>query len=159
MPAQDQLQARIAATECVYRACMAMDAKQFGAFFALCDDAFHYVITAHSPEIRKDMIWMEQDRKGLETLIGNLPKHNSDHSPISRHVTVYTVDLSADGSEAKVVSGLQVFRTALDGGATELYAVGKMFDTVRLKPAGACLSERRIHLDTRMLGIGYHVPF
>ena len=158
MTAQD-LQARIAATECVHRAALAMDAKQFGSFFALCDDAFHYAITAHSPEIRKDMIWMEHDRKGLETLIGNLPKHNSDHSPISRHVTVYTVDLSADGSEAKLVSALQVFRTALDGGATELYAVGKMYDTVRLTPAGARLADRRIHLDTRMLGIGYHVPF
>ena len=158
MTAQD-MQARIAATECVYRAALAMDAKQFGSFFALCDDTFHYAITAHSPEIRKDMTWLEHDKKGLETLIGNLPKHNSDHSPISRHVTVYTVDLSADGSEAKLVSALQVFRTALDGGATELFAVGKMYDTVRLTPTGARLADRRIHLDTRMLGIGYHTPF
>ncbi len=158
MAAQD-MQARVAVTECVHRAALAMDAKQFAAFFALCDDTFHYAITAHSPEIRKDMIWMEQDKKGLETLIGNLPKHNSDHSPISRHVTVYTVDFNPDGSEAKVVSALQVFRTALDGGATELFAVGKMYDTVRLSAAGARLADRRIHLDTRMLGIGYHVPF
>jgi len=150
---------RTAVAEAVYRASMALDAKEFGAFFALCDDSFHYLITAHSPEIRKDMTWLEHDRKGLETLIVNLPKHNSDHSPITRHVTVYTVEVAADGASAKVVSALQVFRTTLDGGVTELFAVGKMYDTVKITEAGPKLAHRRIHLDTRMLGIGYHVPF
>jgi methanesulfonate monooxygenase small subunit len=57
------------------------------------------------------------------------------------------------------VSALQVFRTALDGGATELFAVGKIFDTVRLGAGGARLARRHIALDTRLLGIGSHVPF
>ncbi len=91
----------------------------------LCDEKFHYRITAHSPEIRKDMIWLEHDKKGMQLLFTNLPKHNSDHSPITRHATVYTVEVDAAGNEAKVVSALQVFRTTLDGGATELFAVGK----------------------------------
>jgi methanesulfonate monooxygenase subunit beta len=153
------LNARTAITELIYRANLFLDAKDFAAFFKLCDEKFHYVITAHSPEIRKDMIWLEHDKKGLHTLITNLPKHNSDHSPITRHTTVYTVEVDAAGNEAKVVSALQVFRTTLDGGATELYAVGKQYDTVALGAGGPMLVDRRIHLDTRMLGIGYHIPF
>jgi methanesulfonate monooxygenase subunit beta len=153
------LNVRTAITELIYRANLFLDAKDFAAFFKLCDEKFHYIITAHSPEIRKDMIWLEHDRKGLQTLIGNLPKHNSDHSPITRHTTVYTVEVDTAGNEAKVVSALQVFRTSLDGGATELYAVGKQYDTVALGAGGPMLVDRRIHLDTRMLGIGYHIPF
>jgi len=150
---------RTAITETIYRASLAMDAKEFAGFFKLCDDSFQYQITAYSPEIRKDMTWLEHDKKGLQTLIANLPKHNSDHSPCTRHVTVYTVEVDADGGTARAVSALQVFRTALDGGATELFAVGKIHDTVKLTESGPKLAHRRIHLDTRMLGIGYHIPF
>lgn len=150
---------RTVIAEAIYKASLALDAKVFADFFALCDESFNYKITAHSPEIRKDMIFLEHDRKGLETLIANLPKHNSDHSPISRHVTVYTVDVAADGQSAQVVSGLQVYKTTIDGGFTELFAVGKMYDTVLLSSGTAKLADRRIHLDTRMLGIGYHIPF
>src|SRR5205814_10036539 len=111
----------------------------------------------HSPEIRRDMVWLDHDRKGMETLFTNLPKHNSDHSPITRHATVYTVD--TNGSEAQVVSALQVFRTQLDGGATELFAVGRLHDTIKLNGDGAKLVRRIVRLETRQLGYGYHVPF
>src|SRR4051794_2006824 len=112
--------------ELVYTSCMLLDEKNFAGFLGVCDPAFHYAITTYSPEIRKNMTWLEHDKAGMKTLFDNLPKHNSDHSPITRHVTVYTVAVDAGGKEAKVVSGLQVFRTSLDGGATELFAVGKL---------------------------------
>jgi methanesulfonate monooxygenase small subunit len=63
------------------------------------------------------------------------------------------------GAGAEVVSALQVFKTELDGGATELFAVGRFHDTVRLDGAGARLARRVVRLDTRLLGYGYHVPF
>jgi methanesulfonate monooxygenase small subunit len=72
---------------------------------------------------------------------------------------VYTVDVDAGGNEAKVLSALQVFRTALDGGATELFAVGHVHDTVKLGSGGPKLGARTVRLDTRLLGFGYHVPF
>ncbi len=40
--------------------------------------------------------------------------------------------VDAAGSQADVVSALQVFRTELDGGATTLFAVGRYVDTVKL---------------------------
>lgn len=149
--------ARTMAEEAVYKSCLALDALDFNGFLALCGAQFHYRISAFSPEIRKDMTWLEHDMAGMQLLFKNLPKHNSDRSLLSRHATVYTVNFSGD--EATVVSGLQVYRTTLDGGATELFAIGKMTDKLALSAEGAKLVDRHIKLDTRMFGIGFHIPF
>lgn len=143
----------------VYESCLALDEKDFKGYLELCEPGFRYSITAQSPEIRRDMTWIDHDRKGMETLFANLPRHNSDHSPLSRHATVYRVDIDGDGRQAKVVSALQVFKTALDGGATELMAVGKYHDVVQVNDGKPKLLSRTVKLDTRMLGIGYHIPF
>ena len=142
---------RQAIEELVYRSCLALDAKDFKAFLDLCDGEFRYTIATYSPEIRREMVWLDHDRKGMETLFANLPKHNSDHSPITRHATVYTVDVA--GAAANVVSALQVFRTQLGG------AVGRFHDTVKLDGASARLARRLVRLETRLLGYGYHIPF
>jgi methanesulfonate monooxygenase small subunit len=148
---------RQAIEELIYRSCLALDAREYKAFLGMCENDFRYTIATYSPEIRRDMVWLDHDRKGMETLFGNLPKHNSDHSPLTRHATVYTVEI--DGNLANVVSALQVFRTLLDGGATELFAVGRFHDTVKLDGADAKLARRLVKLETRLLGYGYHVPF
>jgi methanesulfonate monooxygenase small subunit len=148
---------RQAIEELVYRSCLALDAKDFKAFLELCDQDFRYTISTYSPEIRREMVWLDHDRKGMETLFTNLPRHNSDHSPLTRHATVYTVDVN--GSNAEVVSALQVFKTQLDGGATELFAVGRFHDTVKLDGGTPKLARRLVRLETRLLGYGYHIPF
>ncbi len=153
------LERRQAIEELVYRTCLALDDRDWKAFLTLCEDDFRYTITTYSPEIRKDMVWLDHDRKGMDTLLTNLPRHNSDHSPLTRHATVYTVDVGGDGVAATVVSALQVFRTQLDGGASELFAVGRLHDTVKLDGAQPRLAKRVVKLDTRLLGYGYHIPF
>ncbi len=145
--------------ELIYKSCLVMDDKDFGGYLELCDPAFHYSISTYSPEIRKEMIWLEHDREGMKSLFANLPKHNSDHSPLSRHATVYLVEELEEGRKAKVTSALQVFKTSLDGGATELFAVGKIIDLVQMHEEGPKLLNRNIRLETRMLGVGYHIPF
>jgi len=146
---------RQAIEELVYRSCLALDGKDYKTFLALCDDDFRYTISTYSPEIRREMVWLDHDRKGMETLFTNLPRHNSDHSPLTRHATVYTVD--GDSAKATVVSALQVFKTELDGGATQLFAVGRFHDTVNLQSMK--LAKRMVRLETRLLGYGYHIPF
>ena len=138
---------------------MTLDAKDFAGYLELCDPEYRYAITAYSPEIRKDMTWLEHDKAGMQTLFTNLPRHNSDQSPLTRHVTVYTIEQDDAAKKAKVVSALQVFRTQIDGGATELFAIGKLYDTVSLAGDAPRLLERQVRLDTRMLGYGYHIPF
>jgi methanesulfonate monooxygenase small subunit len=141
---------------------MFLDEKNFAGFLDLCDPAFHYAITAYSPEIRKEMTWLEHDKAGLKLLFDNLPKHNSDHSPLTRHATVYTAEYDDVRGQARVITALQVFKTSLDGGATELFAVGKLLDTVKLESADSAkvvLVDRNVRLDTRQFGFGYHIPF
>jgi methanesulfonate monooxygenase small subunit len=150
---------RAAIEELVYRSCLLLDDKKFTEYLALCDESFRYSITAHSPEIRRDMTWLDHDKQGMTMLLTQLPRHNSDHSPLSRHATVYTVDVNAGASEAQVVSALQVFKTELDGGVSQLFAVGRYIDTVKLNGGAPVLLKRVVKLDTRMLGIGYHIPF
>lgn len=147
---------RQAVEELIYRSCLALDARDYKAFLALCDEDFRYTISTYSPEIRREMVWLDHDRKGMETLFTNLPRHNSDHSPLTRHATVYTVD--EKGAGAEVVSALQVFKTELDGGATELFAVGRLHDFIRVDETPK-LARRLVRLETRLLGYGYHVPF
>jgi len=150
---------RHAVEELVYRTCLTLDAKDWKGFLGLCDPGFRYSITTYSPEIKKDMVWLDHDRAGMEVLFGNLPKHNSDHSPITRHATVYTVEFDDTKGQANVVSAVQVFRTTLDGGATELFAVGHFHDAVKLNGGSPKLLNRNVRLDTRLLGFGYHIPF
>jgi methanesulfonate monooxygenase small subunit len=94
-------------------------------------------------------------------LFETLPRHDSDHARLTRHVTLYTaeIDAASEGGEAIAVSALQVCRTALDGGATELFAAGKIHDRNSLATGGALLLDRRIELEPRRLGIGSHIPF
>ena len=150
---------RNAIQETIYESCLMLDDKNFNGFLDLCDDGFRYSITAHSPEIRKDMTWLDHDKKGMQTLFTQLPRHNSDHSPITRHATVYKMNIDESKKEANVVSAVQIYKTDLDGGATTLFAVGKYVDTVRLGGSRPKLAKRVVKLDTRMLGIGYHIPF
>lgn len=152
MPSRESIE------ELVYQTCLSMDAADYDAYLGLCDPQFRYTITTFSPEIRKDMVWLDHDLNGLTTLLKQLPRHISDHSPLTRHATLYTVRPDGSGSRAEVVSALQVYKTSLDGGATELYAVGKYLDTVKLDEASPKLVKRVVKLDTRQLGIGYHVP-
>ena len=151
------MQQREQIEELVYRSCLALDERDFKAFLDLCDEGFRYKVTAYSPEIRKEMVWLDHDKTGMQTLFTQLPRHNSDHSPLTRHATVYTVKVQ--GQRAEVVSALQVFRTALDGGATELFSVARLIDTVNLDGAMPKLAQRVVRMETRQLGFGSHIPF
>jgi methanesulfonate monooxygenase subunit beta len=151
--------ARTAVEETIYRSALLLDAHDFEGYLSLCAPEFRYTIEAYSPEIRRQMIWLDHAKPELEILFRTLPRHNSDHAPLARHVTVYTVVLDEPNGTAEAVSALQVFRTALDGGETALFAVGKIFDVVKLESPGGRLLRRTIKLDTRLLGIGSHIPF
>jgi len=145
--------------ELVYRACLTLDSRDFASYLALCAPDFRYTVRAFSPEIRRDMVWMDLDRGGLETLFRTLGRHNSDPSPLTRHATVYTVAIDPAREEAAVVTALQVFRTEVDGGESALFAVGKIHDTVTFAGGALRLRSREIRLETRRLGIGSHIPF
>lgn len=150
---------RIAVEELIYQTCTALDQNHYSEFLGLCDKHFEYKVSAFSPEIKKDMTWLDHDRAEIEELFNTLPKHNSDHAPLTRNAVVYKVDFDSSKKQANVVTALQIFKTNLNGGATQVFAVGKYYDTVSLDGEGPTLVKRHVKLDTRDLGWGYHVPF
>jgi len=149
---------RVQISELIYKSFLTLDDLNFEGFIALCDPHYNYKITAYSPEIRKEMIWLEESRDSLKLLFDNLPKHNSDHSRLARLGNVYLVNKSG-AHEWDVVTFLEVFRTTLDGGATELFAVAKVYDKVTEANKEFKLLNREIKMETRMFGFGHHIPF
>jgi methanesulfonate monooxygenase small subunit len=154
---------RAAIEEIVYTGCLLLDAQRFAAWLEFATPDLKYRITAHSPEIRKEMTWLEHDRAGLVALFELLPKHHVNHAQWQRHAIVYQVQ--ADSSnELNVVTSLVVHHTVLDvgdahldAGATRVFAVGRYHDKFRWEAGRFLLSDRTVRLETRQLGIGTHL--
>lgn len=154
-----------AVKDTIYKACLLLDDQKWNEWLSLCDDGFEYAVTAYSPEIRQDMIYLSGNRKDLSGMVGMLPKHNSDHSPLKRHTTVYSVDVEPDGKTAKAVSSVVIYQNMLDGinshidsGENHLFAVGRYVDRFRLVGGEAKFLSREVKLETRRLDKGSHWP-
>ncbi len=142
----------------IYKGCLLLDQNDFKGWLDLCAPEFHYTISTWSPEIRKEQIWLDHDLEGMSNLIRLLPKHNSDQTPLTRHATVYTIEHDPASREARAVTSVAIFSTALDGGETTLYALGRYHDVVDLGGPAPRLKQRIVRLETRSLGIGKHWP-
>lgn len=148
----------------VYRSCILLDDEKWTDWLNLCDENFDYAITAWSPEINKEMIYFSGDRKYLQAMTDMLDKHNTDHSPLRRHATVYTIDENDDGT-LKVVSSLAIYQNLLDGinshidaGESHLFIIGRYVDKMKIEDGKAIFLERKVELDTRRLDKGSHWP-
>lgn len=164
-PVLDAASAANAVRDTIYRATLSLDDQKWEDWLALCDESFHYAVKSFSPEINKDMTYMAGDRKAMETLVRLLPKHNSDHSPLKRHTSVYTVDVSEDGKTAKAISSFVVYQNQLDGehshvhsGESSLFLVGRYIDEFRLEGGKAKFTKRETRLENRRLDKGSHWP-
>jgi methanesulfonate monooxygenase small subunit len=153
-----------AVTDTVYRACLYLDEGDWEEFLNLCDTSMSYSIKAYSPEIRKHMIYLSHNKKELGSLTEMLPKLNSDHSPLRRHASIYTVDVSDDKKTATAVTSLAVYMNMHDGinshidsGETRLFLVGRYFDKFKINGDSASIIEREVRLDTRRLDKGTHL--
>lgn len=150
----------------VYASCLRTNAGDWPGFLDLCEQGdFRYRITNFSPEIKREQCWMFQDFPGLKKMFELLPKHNSDHSGLTRHAVVHAIEFDEEKLEAKCTSVVTIYRTQLDGasshfesGKTSLYAIGQYLDVVRFGDDGPRLAERIVRLETRQLDIGTHYP-
>jgi methanesulfonate monooxygenase small subunit len=154
---------RAAVEDVVYSGCLLQDQLAFHAWLELTAPELSYRITAYSPEIRRDMTWLEHDRAGLYALFELLPKHHVNHAQWQRHASVYQVSAESP-SVLRAVTSLVVHHTVLDvgdvhleAGATSVFAVGRYLDTFRLEQGRWLLSDRTVRLETRQLGIGTHL--
>ena len=151
----------------ICKSCLYMNEESWKDYLSLCDSqSFRYRVMNYSPEIRKEQVWADRDFKAMKSAFDLLPRHNTDHSKLTRHVNIYTVDYDETAKEAKVVSALTIYRTQLDGtmsyiesGQTSLYVVGLYKDRIRFNGEGPKLVDRIVQLDTRQLDVGNHKPF
>lgn len=154
-----------AVRETIYRATLLLDDQKWEQWLELCDDSFHYAIKSFSPEINRDMIYLQGGRKDLATMVKLLPKHNTDHSPLKRHTVVYTVDVDEKAQTASAVSSFVVYQNLLDGvnshidaGESRLFLVGRYIDTLKLDNGQARFVKREVRLENRRLDKGSHWP-
>jgi methanesulfonate monooxygenase subunit beta len=149
----------------IYRATILLDGQKWDEWLDLCDERFEYAIKSWSPEINYDMTYLQLDRKGLANLIKLLPKHNTDHSALTRHTIVYTVDVSDNAKSASAVSSVVVYQSLLDGinshvdaGESRLFLVGKYLDTFNIENGQPSFLTREVRLENRRLDKGSHWP-
>jgi methanesulfonate monooxygenase small subunit len=149
----------------VYRSTIFLDQQDWNGWLSLCDDQFQYAIRAWSPEINKDVTYLAHDLKGLASMVKLLPKHNTDHSPLTRHTSLYTVDVDEATKSAKAISSVIVFQNLLDGinshidaGESRLFLVGKYIDTLKVEGGKASFLSREVRIENRRLDKGSHWP-
>jgi methanesulfonate monooxygenase small subunit len=109
------------------------------------------------------MTYFSGNLQELKSMSDMLPKHNTDHSPLKRHATVYTVDVEKDGKSATAVTSLVVYQNMLDGinshidsGENHLFLIGRYIDKFKVTGDRAKLIERQVRIDTRRLDKGSH---
>jgi methanesulfonate monooxygenase subunit beta len=109
--------------------------------------------------------YLAHDLKGLTSMVKLLPKHNTDHSPLTRHTSLYTVDVDEAMRSAKAISSVIVYQNLLDGinshvdaGESRLFLVGKYIDTFRIDNNKASFLSREVRIENRRLDKGSHWP-
>ncbi len=144
----------------IYSSCLLLDREQFGDYLKLFTPDFQYVIKTYSAELRREMTWLDLDRKGTEGLFATLPSHVRFQGSLLRHASVYAIDLDADGATARALTSVTVIHTDVNG-ESRLMAVGRYHDAIDLGRDRPLLRERVVRLDTRVFDNesgGSHVP-
>lgn len=141
----------------IHRSCLYLDDGDWNSYLDLCSDDFTYRITAFSPELRKEMVWLEQDRNGMTNLFGNLENHVTLQGRFLRHATVALIERDESPNNAQVTTTFFVIYTNLEG-VSEMFAAGRYNDAIDASGNRPLLRTREVRLDTRDLGGGTHFP-
>ena len=139
------------------RTCLALDNEDYASFLSHCSPTFTYRITANSPEIDKEMVWLEHDRAGYEALLKMLPRHIRLQGGFARHAILCDI-IPGDRGLKRAISQLMVIHTGTSGESTLLLS-GRYVDDIAFPIDEAPLIQsREVRLDTRLLGPGIHTP-
>ena len=147
-----------AVKDVIYQSCLAMDDEKFDEYLALCAEDYRYKVTAYSPELRKDMVWLEQSRNDLVSMFEMIPEHVKPEGRFTRHAQVYGVTPNGSPDTLNVTSTLTVYFTT-DRGETKVFAIGRYYDVVDTSSGTPRLKAREVRLETRSLGTGSQIPF
>jgi len=144
--------------ELICRTCLTLDDERYEDYLALCTDDYRYRVTAYSPELRRDMVWLDLGRADLRNMFDMLPEHVKPEGTLARHVSVYAMQPNGPADTLTVTSALTVYFTDLRG-ATRVFAIGRYNDVVEVAGTGPRMKAREVRLETRALGTGSQIPF
>jgi len=151
----------------IHKGATTLNDEKWFEFLGLCDEEkFRYQVLNFSPEIRREQCWADRNYAEMKKSFELLPRHNSDHSRLTRQLNVKSIEHLDSEQQATVVSSLVIYKTHLDGvnshidsGSTSLYVVGEYRDQIQLDNEKIKLISRIVYLDTRQLDIGSHKIF
>ena len=141
----------------VYLSCLALDDERFGDYLALYADDFSYRVTAYSPELRQEMVWLDHGREQLANLLESVDNHVRLPGRFTRQANVYLVERDPAKGCATVTTSLVVMHTDPDV-VSKAFAVGRYVDTIEVDGEKPLLKSREVRLETRELGPGSHLP-
>lgn len=150
-------QNREAVADFISDLCDLLDEENFSDFLDQCTKNFEYSVTAYSPDLGKEMTWLDHDRDAFELMVKMLPEHVRTKTKLSRHASLVTIA----GQQSEIYqtkTKVAIYQTDLIG-TTTILAVGSYLDKIDMsEPDKPKLVSRHIHLDTRDLGPGVCVP-
>jgi methanesulfonate monooxygenase small subunit len=147
---------REAVRELVCRSCLLMDEERYAEYLGLCTEDYRYRVTAFSPELRKEMVWLDLNRGDMKNMFDMLPEHVKPEGTLARHVNVCSIQPNG-GDDLDVVSTVTVYFTDLRG-ATRVFAIGRFKDSIDASGEEPRLRAREVRLETRALGAGAQIP-
>ncbi len=136
--------------------CRALDEERFQDFLRQCAPNFRYRIQVYSPEIRKQMIWLDLQLDEMRGMLDNVTRHLRTMDRLQRNIGLVTAK-PADGALWDAECSFAAYATDRDG-ASRLFAVGRYRDKVDFGLDAPLLVARDVVLQTRDLGVGLHVP-
>tara|TARA_B100002051_G_C16732935_1_gene639400 strand:+ start:1238 stop:1690 length:453 start_codon:yes stop_codon:yes gene_type:complete len=139
----------------IHKSCFLLDEEDFDGFLKICSKNFEYKITAFSPEINKEMIWMDEDHTSFKNLLVMVNSHLRRLGRLTRHISVGQVHRKTD--KILINSSFIIIHTDLEG-KSNIFGVGRYNDVIISTKSSVLLKSREAYLETRDLGIGSHVP-
>jgi len=144
------------AKELVALSCLLLDEEKFDQYLGLFTPESRYSIRAYSPDLRKDVSFLDLDYAEMEVLFRNLPRHVRLPGRFLRLANGTVVE-SNDGTQLSITTAVLVAHTDLEG-ASRVFAAGRYRDKVAAVDGKARLIEREVRVDTRQFGPGSHIP-
>ena len=151
----DTLVQREAIRELVVSSGRLLDKGRFEDFVGLFAANARYSMEAQTPDIQRNVVWLECNQTELAKLFIDMPLHVRDEASRMHLISVDSVRVRQERAEAH--SSFVVFRINIDGVA-KVYAIGTYEDELALIEGDWKLTRRAVRLDNRRLASATPLP-
>lgn len=133
-----------------------LDEERFDQFLDRCTAEISYRIVTESPDLGREMTYMDLEGDELGALLGTVKQHVRPPDKLLRH-TAKPMIQHVDGSLVTCRTKLAVYHVN-GSGDPGIYALGHYDDVFSLTEGGPMLVRRDVVLASRRFPFGSHVP-